>query len=834
MKRFIRKHGKKLLLVLILLIAIGSISYFIINKKSKVHDGLNLGIVDYKQYDYPMGQIVSHYLLASDGQKSKVIDLESSFESDYICQNKDYVDMADGYIVKRNNKDWVLVNYEGKELLKSNSYIAILKDEVSKKIYFNTNEKGKNILYDETFNIVYNDSVIHISNNILYTNDKKYNLQNKTTEDISSVGYYGDYITYLKNNKYYALSTKENLEYGPFDDNKNGILVNSEQYLSLNGLNIFWNEEKMLTSFWKADKDTCKNGTKLKNKKGEVILSDCSYGYDLSYEDKGFIITLDEDGDYSNIVFNNGEVRKSRRLEVVGDYIITGGQYLNLKGEVIEKLKCDHLVYVNNDTYICEEKNTSYFLDKDLKEISPHYDYLDCNDLNICKIGIDGKYGLSIGSEKIVDPTYGDVLVYDNKAIIQDLSTMLVIDFDYTNKPLEFKDIKKNFKFDKYNEINTSEVIEKYNLNDYDKLIKENENLFKKYTYIAQKNDGIGKYLPYVIKLFPVIANNKEYLDEDYFLRALYKLFFYQNDNKVDGNAGIYHDDTKSIELKVVSDSVIYHEILHFIDFNFNNQNNKENNTLNLYKKGNEIITESSYYDKSPEEQANYYFTSKTYRFISEAGAELYSLDYFENGNKPRVYLAIIYIYNALRLIYGDDFMKEVFFKDNGIDLLYQKIVDGGYVPSECLKMFDFFDSYREESFGFRNEDIQNVFDYLVTLYENENNKKWYQDKAFNLFISLLIYNNENLLINSKYYKDLEEKIDIADFINEKAAGSNSEFRNVNPNYYINIVDNYLYANFDADYYRDGNLCGSFSTNMKYNIEKDIVETDYNSILCGN
>ena len=85
-------------------------------------------------------------------------------------------------------------------------------------------------------------------------------------------------------------------------------------------------------------------------------------------------------------------------------------------------------------------------------------------------------------------------------------------------------------------------------------------------------------YKKEVYDIFEIIVDKKEYLDEFYFLHKLGYLNINKADILQDGKAfGTYQDFDTRIDLVTDKDSVLYHELIHFVDFSFNN---KQSTTL--------------------------------------------------------------------------------------------------------------------------------------------------------------------------------------------------------------------------------------------------------------
>lgn len=147
-----------------------------------------------------------------------------------------------------------------------------------------------------------------------------------------------------------------------------------------------------------------------------------------------------------------------------------------------------------------------------------------------------------------------------------------------------------------------------------------------------------------------------------------------------------------------------------------------------------------------------------------------------------------VYYYNIFSYIYGSDFMRKVFFSQEGNYLLFKKMADAGYSFNEIEEF-----SLMTSPINGRNKTFENTIDcieFVINLYEKEKEIKWNEDKIFSFFISKLIPNDLNVTMNEKYneYKKASNySIDLNKQIFEKIGNFNYDYSNLEI-FYNNVL----------------------------------------------
>ena len=298
---------------------------------------------------------------------------------------------------------------------------------------------------------------------------------------------------------------------------------------------------------------------------------------------------------------------------------------------------------------------------------------------------------------------------------------------------------KKAVNTTKENDSTIEKIIKDNDLEKYRDLIYENKDLFTKYYKVVEANNNLGEGKRNVYNLFIVIVDNKEYLNEEIFFRKLGNLKI-KYANKVPGKGSIsgeYYYNSNEICIYDNKDNVLYHELMHFVDYNLNS-----NIADTVYSYDNKVISSDEYNKLSSKEKNNakiisnfidYDEVTNNYSEIhAEGGAELYSSRYF-SYSYTRSYKKTVYLYYIFEYLYSEESMKAVFF---GHESLYG--LTGGYFNEYQYKEFlntiyAITNVYATSTAA----DYRHIFDSMIGLYTYSRGEDWYNDKEF----CLLLYN---------------------------------------------------------------------------------------------
>lgn len=738
-------------------------------------------------------------LIDKDENKEKLSLGISSYKivSEYDNKKREIIDFKNDYYVYKMEDEYYLANILGNTLLMSKKVIKIVLDEKTLNTYFLVTSNQDSYLYDSDINIVYKDFKITefktILDNVAYFTNYKIDLKENITKEIKVLKEGEDYLVYQEDEKVYAIYEKKKI--GPYESLE--TLGNDIYYL--HGNDDFFLE---IGSF------------ELLNDETLAIVNDHDFKIELNEDNRKRLIFEND----KSIDIIDYKVRK----DYIEIYDNNKTKIYNRNGNLVKSI-CDNIFCVNDDFYICYENDKAYLVDKMLDKKSNEYDDITCFSSGLCKLEKNGKYGLSRLNEVIVEPKFSAVYIDGDEVLISDLFSFLYLKMDNLKKGLNFIDIQEDL-YEKEFDIDVLEVIEENDLNNIKDIISQNEVFFQKYAYVVNNNLGLDGYQNYFWNLFPIIINYKQYMDENFFLNSLNNLYFYESKSSDSSILASYLVNSNAIKVGQIKEEVIYHELIHFLDFSFNKS--KMNNHLYLNN------CKGSYYIESELEKLDYRKKDVCKEdkplfllFLTEAGAELYRL-FNAEVHLPTTYFSITMIYSALKLIYEEEMVNRFFWKEEGAELFYQESLKIGYSPDEFLAMINLFNKQTNVD-RYSKKDLIEIVNHLLTLYDLAHKDNWYNDIAFNLVISTMIYGQESNLKGSKYYAEImENKINFEDFLNEQIGNNSNYFKNAIPSLAINVADDIVYMEFMSDYYVNDLYKGKKDFVVRYDIVSDKLLDD--------
>lgn len=387
-------------------------------------------------------------------------------------------------------------------------------------------------------------------------------------------------------------------------------------------------------------------------------------------------------------------------------------------------------------------------------------------------LGIDtDNYILFYKDKEIIDEIFVNIKINDEHIILETLYKTYIIKLG-NNK------IKK-INFDVFYDIDLDDIIDKYDLEKIELKINKNEELFKKYAYIVENNNMLLDYKKEVYDIFEIIVDKKEYLDEFYFLHKLGYLNINKADILQDGKAfGTYQDFDTRIDLVTDKDSVLYHELIHFVDFSFNN---KQSTTL--YRCDNKVDV----YDAISNIPDNCEYVSFTYtNYITEAGAEIFTSKYFTKN--VSAYSFGTYYLEALEYIYGSSALNKWYYDDTNyfVKVLYDGFNDEKIVMNVLNALSD------TTSLDVTYKHTGYLLDVLIDLYKKNIKEDYLSDKKFVFLLKpLLGFMNAD---NSKYYKELNNYDYELNFLDNLKKDINYDYYN----YYLEpiIINDKMYLSW--------------------------------------
>ena len=772
------KNKKKILIgIVLLLLLVGVIVgvYFFVLKKEKkqINDIEGYGIEKSYIIKENINNLSKHnYIINKDGK---------SFVYDY--NNKELLSVDSGsYLVELDNK-YILINksnsevhaiydINGKEIYNNNKIIEIFSKDSR---YFIIDNKLYNYDLKEIYefkNEVSLSDYININDYLLYTTDAKKNicvdLSNGKTlaEGYDNVIATGDYVIFHKDNKYQMFNKNElaNIydkvdylsfyyDFMSFDNHTLLLKLTSGEKVEylIEGKIVSTPEIKI--NDYVIDLGMCSTGGKVK-KDNKVVIDNCLYDVNTS---KNIIIGYDSDTGKSKLYINNKDLSKeSAQYEIFGDYAIetdidTGNSVVyNNSGKVVG----DYYLTKYGSIYV-KNKNGQYFMNEKLEEISPRYNEIFCNSItNYCIVANDeDNYALFYKDKKLTDFIYSSIELNDNTILLNDGIVYQVLILDKQSKN---RDIPK-IDYSEINNIDIKKIKEENGLNF--EIPSEYEDLFKKYAYVVENNKNIKNYKSYVYDLFQIIMkkNIYPYLNEPYFFDKLGKLSITVKESIANvGVGGYYYDGSVSVEIDKEYSESTYHELVHFLDFTINKDNNYEawicNNKLINRQEYNNLLADNKKSCISVET------SDLKSDIVTEAGAELYSAKYFKKGIVA--YHDITAYLTGLEYIIGSEKMDEIFLAKNSGYNFMKLFIDNGFTLEEFKKFNADFSKYTYPLRNSNHEFTGRAIDALIDLYKiYKKDRNWQEDEEFKYIIKAFL----DMYINDKYknskYKDELSKI---------------------------------------------------------------------------
>ncbi len=626
----------------------------------------------------------------------------------------------DGNIVK-DNLEWWLEYDENSDyfyFLDINNDIVTLYD---KKFHELVKSSFKNDCFYLSYNVL-SDNYLKVCNNIIDIKNKK-NLGTFKTTKYDSLGDYYIFTdsntkkTYLFNLKEGTIDTSYTSYKAHYTDDMDQptleyieLYKKKERFILVN--NKIIEDQDQLTDTLYADYSLCKEGAKLidffddvddichlryEKVSDNIIIgiTDINHNNGVDLSDDIYINNKHINDDYKIyatvypenqkvVVTNNSyyaykdDYKYNDDENIVRIYDFNGNR---LSNQIHYNLyKTENYYYDSNKQRVLDNRYNPVFTEYDIQNFYCYDKYCYLNTKN-------DKYYLIIDG-KIINYQFNNISFVNDTIILRTpYTTYIVIPGD--------KDIELNTAL--YNDIKTDEIINKYNLNNIQDTINNNQTLFKKYAYIIENNKDIPKELRidnlsnsalpiknYLYSLFPIIVKYEKYLDESKFFYSLTNLSIYKDEyfeqkytDSAIGKYIRYNNEIAFSNTYRLEKSTVYHELFHFLDIEIGIHDQE------IYIYNNKITTDNEYIDK----KATKYTIPESYLML-EAGAEYFSDKNYktrEDEEDSYSYIFAIKYLKALIYIYGEDTMEDIFFSPNTEIELAQLYLDAGFTFNEYL-----------------------------------------------------------------------------------------------------------------------------------------------------
>lgn len=251
--------------------------------------------------------------------------------------------------------------------------------------------------------------------------------------------------------------------------------------------------------------------------------------------------------------------------------------------------------------------------------------------------------------------------------------------------------------------------------------------LFIRFSETIEANSGLGDFKGIVYKLFPVIADEKDHLDEEYFFEKLGSLTL-QVEEMGDTVGGLLSYESNSIWLnsilltshKASLAKTLYHELMHFVDYCIEGYHGQVYILDGRHLKENEA-------EMLPAEDKSRLLLCGEAWIVTEGGAELYTAKYLTGA--PSAYLNGVAFLTGIEYIMGEEYLNELFFRWDRDALLEELFYEIGYTHDEYTAALETLtDIVKNQT---RPEDKVSIEDILIDLYELKLGGNWKEDKEF-------------------------------------------------------------------------------------------------------
>ena len=819
MKR--KKNKKKIIFILLglLLILIMGIILLIIYKDK---DNNELNINDKIVINDPDVFIYNNFYIKKNEDNIMVYNFDNDIIYKYDGKIDGYEVFNDKYILMDTDNEYMVIDNTGNMVIKGINGMSVHEMDtnikyilVDNKLYDNEMKEIYQLpdYFVEEIFVNYNLYSLNITNDILamvFVNNEHNMLVDIDTKKEMYLGFDGylrlsdRYIAIGYDNKYKIIDTdSKKVIYDNVRVDDNLIIWNNDNYIYIYNDKIYTDGTK-INNKYHMKSEGCKVGSKLLYD-NEIKIDECMLYYEEYANDVIMGFNID-----NSILYINGDIKKASIFNKIGRYIksyqyndgLTIYNVYDRDGKKV--LENKELYYLGNDIYQEYDinENISYFLDSNLNIISDKFNYASCNKNGYCIVS-DNNYNKMLykDGKVVTNNIYDDIEIKDNYITAK----MLFNSFIYRLGNLD----EINIDYVEEVKIDADEMIDKYDLSSIKDKIDNNKVLFNKYAYIVENNNNLLEYKKQVMDMFSVVIDNKEYLNELTLLRKLRDLNIEHVQDLGVGVAGVYSDSLGEIKIKLKErdNNTLYHELMHFIDYSFNN------NSFGSY-----IYNCNGKYSIGKSYNTTCEIVSIDTNIITEAGAEVYSGKYFTK--EIMAYQPAPTILEALEYICGSNEVKNWYFNND----IYFKMLwfDIGYSKEEVDKLIEALTS-QTQVIKSGDDNIILIVDSLIDLYKYRNGNEFLNDNKFKYIIrSMLDYRHD--FSSSKYKNELEEIMSDRDTIVNVFSDKFSEYGYYSGYGEVLIIDNQVYISISC--YKDNKLGVLF---VEYDFDNNKV-LDYSYI----
>lgn len=399
--------------------------------------------------------------------------------------------------------------------------------------------------------------------------------------------------------------------------------------------------------------------------------------------------------------------------------------------------------------------------------------------------------------ENIAEPTPEQKDIFDeiideydeNKEIAAEITIKEEIDeqdFNLPNTTEQTAGIQPEIMENNQDEIlkQTQINIEKYNMEQFQEIIMENQELFNHMCLVMENNNNIPDYAKRIgISTFPRLMLAKNYINFDDYFNKLSILNYLEREPYPDETyAGYYANTPEIVVLKQAEkESTIYHEFEHF-------NGSRSDYTCHAIVTFQEGKFFNDIYGLPNPINGSLFEEGLVSSFTQDIGyTDCYS---YTRDQK----IVDLYTY-----IFGSELMLEAHQSESKIVILMNAVLELGFTEEEVLDIFSRLDLYHRLMYVYRgNNNVDflsyQIIDDLTHIFEKKYQKSFLEDQTFGLLIDAFMtiekgYNIGNELLDSgykSYSKELYEIINNQESLLKKYFPNELNF---DPSFKISLID---------------------------------------------
>lgn len=722
-----KNKGKIIILVVttFILIILMGIIFFMTHKKVGVTKIYNLDVS-------VIVRNVDHNFIAKNNNKYGLIKEDGLILVDFNYDRMYMDNNVYANIVFGKGETNHIYDRKGNMLFSIDGNLTTYLDVLGKKEYYLVNNKLYNEEGKEIIEVT--GELQRVLGNYIVYADAIVNIETKERIAIDQYTILGDYVLFLNygNGYFYDYSNNEFKRYDNITKDKNHYSLNNELFIDFNGVKHV-EKEKYITRINKnyyVDYSSCNEGFIVKNNRDERISNTCFFNYKTANNDVIFLSSKRSSTIYDAVIFKNGKYSSNQTFYDIGDVVgVKVGNifnYYNANGRSVSVECRGSMSFINGEFYVCNNGDTEYVLNSMFHKVSEDYEDLTCYEDGVCIVKQNNRYGLMHNNKMITTITYPFIEKINNYYVSNDVFSYQIFILGKYNI-LDVKDTNYVM-YTKYENLNTNNIIKEYSLEDIKDIIMENETLFKKYSYVVLHNSKVNGFRREILMMFKVIVDNQKLLDEYYLLNSL-KDIVVDKEGDIGIAAGAYANEKIHITIRLNSENVIYHELMHFIDFKLN-----KDLIDKYYTCSNNVVEDKEYNNYDEEYRNNCEILNIPYsKFLLEAGTEYYTAYYLTK--EITSYEEGVLVIGALSYIFGEEVVKNVYFTNDSDVKLYMLLKE--YLSyDEFIDFLKICNNLVDGRITDKSLDVSKIIKYLIKLYEMKYNNTWSSDNEFRFILN--------------------------------------------------------------------------------------------------